>query len=87
MIICTSISSIAGSDYGEVLQFVMFHIGGGVGVRQCIQIPITDDQNFENNEYFSLSLFIPDVAVVAVNGRDSAIITIVDDEEGWSGTV
>ena len=65
----------AGSDYSEVLQLLIFHIGGNT--TQCFNVEIIDDVSAETDETFRLSLATESVAVVAYS---EAQLTIVDNE-------
>ena len=70
----------AGQDFGTVLQLLTFPVGSKSGSTQCMWVDIMEDGNPELTEEFTLSLFIPDVAVAIPPGGDTTTVVIVDNE-------
>ena len=50
------------------------------GSTQCMVVDIMEDGKPELTEEFTLSLFIPDMAVAVPPGGDTTTVVIVDNE-------
>ena len=70
----------AGQDFGAVLQLLTLPVGSRSGSTQCVVVDIMEDGKPELTEEFTLSLFIPDVAVAIPTGGDTTTVVIVDNE-------
>ena len=70
----------AGQDFGAVLQLLTLPVGSRSGSTQCVVVDIMEDGKPELTEEFTLSLFIPDVAVAIPPGGDTTTVVIVDNE-------
>ena len=70
----------AGQDFGAVLQLLTLPVGTRSGLTQCMWVDIMEDGNPELTEEFTLTLFIPDVAVTILPGGDTTTVVIVDNK-------
>ena len=66
---------MAGSDYTSVSSVQTFTSGSNNGSTRCIDIRITDDNAFEGNESFRITLSTADSNVVLGTDTD---VTITD---------
>ena len=74
------ISSLADSDYiPVVLERLTFSIGSVNGNRDCINITIVDDETFERDETFSLTIAAAEDSI-SIRPHFSSSILILDDE-------
>ena len=73
-------TAVAGSDYSAVSGTLTW--AAGDSEFKTIEIPITDDQDNDNDESFTVSLSNPtDGVPLAANS--TASVTIVDDDTRW----
>ena len=69
-----------GGDYDPRLYTVMFNAGE---TSKSFQLPITDDDVFEGNEHFSLTIKSTSPSVVSIGDPNQANVTILDDDREW----
>ena len=66
------------ADFEPVGISLTFAAGSSLGTQECVDVAITDDDVFEDDETFSVTLTTDDGSVDTVPDRTD--ITIVDDE-------
>lgn len=69
---------MADSDYTSTSVEMVFPAGSSPEDAQCVNITITDDTVFEEEEHFTVALTTSDTAVVL--GHSNVVITITDNE-------
>ena len=75
-------TAVAGSDYSAVSGTLTW--AAGDSEFKTIEIPITDDQDDENDESFTVSLSNP-TGGVPLAANSTASVTIVDDDTAGGG--
>ena len=74
------LSIAAGQDFGAVLQLLTLPVGSSSQSIQCTFVEIMEDNNPEPTEEFTLTLFLPDVAVSIPPGGGTTTVVIVDND-------
>ena len=67
-------------DFTNVALPTLFPAGSSVGERRCVNIPLNDDTLVEVPESFSVSADSNDPNVLFTPGRDTATVTITDND-------
>ena len=73
-------SAISGSDFSASASTVTFAAGSVAGATQTVSIPITDDDNTEDAETFSVSLG-------AITGDLASLVSLKSGESSASATI
>lgn len=73
-------SIAAGQDFGAVLRLLTLPVGSSSRSTQCMLVDIMEDGDPELTEEFTLTLFLPDVAVAIPPGGGTTTVVIVDNE-------
>ena len=69
-------TTTAGEDYRLLQTTIVFPAGSAPGAIDCVEVEITDDENAEGNEVFTLGLVSESQGL----GIDEITITIIDSE-------
>ena len=61
------------------------------GTRQCVQIPITDDDSYEENEEFTVLITAVNPSMIAMSGTPDMVNKTIQDNAGrntcdWNGS-
>ena len=68
-------------DYVDLDSFeLMFAAGSQLGDVQCVNVSIVNDENAEDDEYFSICLESQTQSIATADeNRDTALVTILSD--------
>ena len=75
-----NITAIAGFDYFYTSAAQTFTSGSGNGTIRCVTISLINDNVFDGEQTFTVSLTTPDPNVLITNAE--TIITIQEDDDG-----
>ena len=83
MIIFLHLTAQNGTDYVGFFATVIFPTRSGNGNSQCIDVQILDDNIFEEDEYFVISLILFPMPPGVTVQRSNATITIEDNDRKY----
>lgn len=69
---------VVGEDYASILTILSIPVGSGVGAIACTSIPIINNNETEDVEYFSVHTEVVDLNVKV--SQEEAIINVIDDD-------